>query len=323
MRGRVRPEDLFYNLEIEKTTRANRRAVRLARSAEGTSQDSSSMDIQPTEPEFIIMGEPPPQQQRPMMGDYGLDANHGHLTHVFQPANLVAFDIKSSVQQNLNENPYDGSDDRSPHEHLSHFHETCQFCVLPANVTESQKKLRLFPFPLTSRAKDWLLSIPSGTIQTWDELELKFLKRFFPMSKNWEKKHEITNFKQGESETLYDAWERFNLLLKRCPSHGLDEKSYLQVFTEGLTANNRMFLDASAGGSMRTKTDHEIWNLIENMTQNEHRANAEKKKRGVFKVSDNTAILAIQSTMNKHLETLTKQLQAITMGQLQAQHAQV
>jgi hypothetical protein len=83
------------------------------------------------------MGEPPPQQQRPMMGDYGLDANRGHLTHVFQSANPVAFDIKSSVQQNLKENQYDGRDDRSPHEHLSHFHETWQFCVPSANVTKS------------------------------------------------------------------------------------------------------------------------------------------------------------------------------------------
>jgi len=270
MRGRVQPQDLLHDPEIEKIARANRRAVRLARSAEGIPRNSSPIITHPIETETetkpIAMGDQPPPPPRPMMGDYGLDANRWHLTYVFQPANLVAFDVKSSVQQNLKENQYDGRDDRSPHEHLSHFHETCQFCVPPANVTESQKKLRLFLFTLTGRAKDWLLSIPSGTIQTWDELELKFLKRVFPMSKYWEKKHEITNYKQGESETLYDAWERFNLLLKKCPSHGLDEKSSLQVFTEGLTANHIMFLDASVGGSMRTKIDHEVRSLIENMT---------------------------------------------------------
>jgi len=324
MRGKTRSEDLQHDPEIEKTAKANRKAVRLARLAESTSRHSSPVITLPAVSEPITMGEqPPPPPARPMMGDYGLDANRGHLTHVFQPANPKAFDIKSSVQQNLKENQFDGRDDKSPHEHLSHFHETFQFYVPPANVTESQKKLRLFPFTLTGRAKDWLLSIPSGTIQTWDELELKFLKRFFPMSKYWDKKHEITNFKQGESETLYDAWERFNLLLKRCPSHGLDEKSYLQIFTEGITANNRMFLDAAAGGSMRTKTDHEVRNLIENMTENEHRADAKKKRRGVFGVNDSTALLANQTAMNKHLETLTKQVQAITMGQLQAQQAQV
>ena len=129
--------------------------------------------------------------------------------------------------------------------------------------------------------------------------------------------------KKGKVRLYNDAWERFNLLLKRCPSNNLDEKSNLQIFTEGLTTNNRMFLDASAGGSMKTKTDHEVRNLIENMTENEHRADSEKKKRGVFGVNDNTSILANQTTMNKHLETLTKQVQAITMGQLQAQHAKV
>jgi len=56
-------------------------------------------------------------------------------------------------------------------------------------VRDDQKKLRLFAFTLTEKAKDWLLTLPSGTIQTWDELELKFLERFYPMSKYWEKKN--------------------------------------------------------------------------------------------------------------------------------------
>jgi hypothetical protein len=136
--------------------------------------------------------------------------------------------------------------------------ETCEFCVPPATVTDSQKKLRLFPFTLTGRARDWLLTIPSGTIKTWDELELKFLQKYFPMSKYWDKKMESQNFKQGEAESLYDAWEGFTLMLKRCPNHELSEKQYLQIFTEGLTHNIRMFLDASAGGRLKNKTDHEV-----------------------------------------------------------------
>jgi len=52
------------------------------------------------------------------------------------------------------------------------------------------------------------------------------------------------------------------------------------------------FLDPSAGGSMRVKTDHEIQTLIENMTQNEYRDEAEKKKMGVFWVSESSAFLA-------------------------------
>jgi len=100
MRGRVQPQDLLHDPKIEKTARANRRVVRLARSAEGIPINSSPMVTQPIEIETepIAMGDQPPPPPRPMMGDYGLDANRGHLTHVFQPANPVAFNIKSFVQ---------------------------------------------------------------------------------------------------------------------------------------------------------------------------------------------------------------------------------
>ena len=125
-------------------------------------------------------------------------------------------------------------------------------------MTRFGETLIQFPFTLTGRARDWLLSLPNETIQTWEELELKFLEKYFPMSKYWDKKMEISNFKQGESESLYDAWERFTLMLKRCLNHELTEKQYLQIFTEGLTHNIRMFLDASAGGSLKNKTGHEV-----------------------------------------------------------------
>ena len=61
---------------------------------------------------------------------------------------------------------------------------------------------------------------------------------------------------------------------------------------KGLTHSHMTFLDPSAGGSMRVKTDHEIQTLIENMTQNEYRDEAEKKKMGVFWVSESSAFLA-------------------------------
>jgi len=67
-----------------------------------------------------------------------------------------------------------------------------------------------------------------------------------------------------------------------------------------------MFLDASTGGSLKNKTDHEIEALIESMAQNEYRADAEKKKRGVYGVSATTSILPNQAAMNKQIEALTK-----------------
>jgi len=134
---------------------------------------------------------------------------------------------------------------------------------------------------------------------------------------------EIQNFKQGESESLYDAWEIFNLMLRRCPNHELSEKQYLQIFTEGLIHNIRIFLDASAGISLKNKTDHEVEDLIESMAQNEYRADAEKKKRGVYEVSDTTSIQANQAAMNKQIEALTKEFQDFSLANKQQQVAAV
>jgi len=44
-------------------------------------------------------------------------------------------------------------------------------------------------------------------------------------------------------------------MMKRCPTHGIDEVTQTHIFTEGLKANIKMLLDATTGGSMRVKTD--------------------------------------------------------------------
>ncbi|MCI38589.1 hypothetical protein A2U01_0059817, partial [Trifolium medium] len=77
---------------------------------------------------------------------------------------------------------------------------------------EDLKKLRLCSFSLTGPAKDWLRCLPRGTITTWKELEDKFLERFFTHSLFQKRRSDILSFKQHESETLCEAYERFKLL---------------------------------------------------------------------------------------------------------------
>jgi hypothetical protein len=265
------------------------------------------------------MGDNP---SRRTLGDYGIGTHRCLITHGFQPANPVAFNIKNSVLAGLRENQYGGSL-QDPYEHLSLFYESCLFCC-PDGVTEDQKKLQLFALTLTGRAKDWLHALPNGTIQKWDELEEKFLKRFFPLSKLLKKRAEISGFKQGDTESLYDAWERFRLLLKRCPPHGFDLLEQMQIFTNGMNVQTRMLLDASAGGSIREKTDLEVQTLIEIMAQNECCVEIEQSEIGVLGVNENSIILASQALMSKQIEALSKQVQDISIRQVQqTQQAQV
>ncbi|GAU36667.1 hypothetical protein TSUD_15800 [Trifolium subterraneum] len=170
-------------------------------------------------------------------------------------------------------------------------------------------KVETFKFSLTGRAKDWLDTIPPGTIATWQDLERKFKDRYFPIHKFLERRSEIMNFEQGDSETLYDAWERFKLCLKKCPDHGIDELQQMQYFTQGLRPQTRMLLDASAGGSLKNKDEVEAKELVETMTQNEYRAQNDrgaKKKAGILELDTNNAILAQMKLMSKEMEELKK-----------------
>nr|GEW90061.1 reverse transcriptase domain-containing protein [Tanacetum cinerariifolium] len=91
------------------------------------------------------------------------------------------------------------------------------------NVPSSSIKLILFPFLLEGAARIWLEKEPPRSIQTWDDLVSKFINQFFPHSKTTNLRNEITRFQQRFEESFYEAWERFNDLLRACPHHGFSE----------------------------------------------------------------------------------------------------
>ena len=86
-------------------------------------------------------------------------------------------------------------------------------------------KLHLFPLSLRDTAATWYESLPCGSVNTWEELVEAYLCRFFPPSLTSGRRREIIVFQQGEDESLYVAWERFERLLKRCPIHGINLKT--------------------------------------------------------------------------------------------------
>ena len=88
-------------------------------------------------------------------------------------------------------------------------------------VIDDAIRLRLFPFSLNNKAKAWLISLPPGTITTWDGLVNAFLTKYFPLTKSAKMRNDITNFLQQDQESLYEAWERFKDLLRKCPHHDL------------------------------------------------------------------------------------------------------
>ncbi|GAU37119.1 hypothetical protein TSUD_278700 [Trifolium subterraneum] len=231
------------------------------------------------------------------------DLEEEHIEMADEQENpLVPPPIRRTLEQ------YPGAEAQCPNLHLSHFYDACDYTD-PPDISESDKRLRLFKFSLTGRAKDWLDTIPPSTIQTWQQLERKFKDKYFPIQKFLERRADIMNFEQGGVETLYNSWERFKLCFKKCLDHGIDTLAQMQHFTQGLRPQTRMLLDASAGGSLKNKDENEAKELMETMAQNEYRAQNDrgiKKKACVLELDTQSAILAQMKLMSKEMEALKK-----------------
>ncbi|GJW74350.1 hypothetical protein Tco_0133720 [Tanacetum coccineum] len=106
----------------------------------------------------------------------------------------VDFEIKSQFMSELRCNLFAGINDENAYEHVRRVLEIIDLFHIPG-VTHDAVMLKVIPITLT-RA---------------------FIKKYCPPLKTTKKLEEIRNFKQGVDETLYQAWERYNDLLFKCP----------------------------------------------------------------------------------------------------------
>ncbi|KAJ9162576.1 hypothetical protein P3X46_022338 [Hevea brasiliensis] len=79
------------------------------------------------------------------------------------------FELKPSLCQMVQESQFGGGPTESPHVHLAHFLEISDMLKIN-RVSDNAIHLKLFPFSLKDRAREWLHSLPPGSITTWDEL---------------------------------------------------------------------------------------------------------------------------------------------------------
>lgn len=72
-----------------------------------------------------------------------------------------------------------------------------------------------------------------------------------------EAKTTITVFSQGATETLCEAWERwerYNFILRRCPNHNFNDLTQIHIFRNGQQQQQlNMWLDATTEGSLMLK----------------------------------------------------------------------
>ncbi|GJW14320.1 reverse transcriptase domain-containing protein [Tanacetum coccineum] len=152
-------------------------------------------------------------------------------------------------------------------------------------------KLMLFPFSLEGAARIWLEKEPPRSIETWDDLVSKFINKFFPPSKTTNLINEITRFQQKFDETFYEAWDRFNDLLRGCPHHGFSELHQLDTFYNALNSNDQDSLNSAAGGNFLDKMPRECLKIIESKSK----VRQSRNKAVVAKMSTSSSTQAVSS----------------------------
>ena len=99
--------------------------------------------------------------------------------------------------------PFYGKSHEDANAHLQHFLEICSTFTIKG-VTQEAIRLRLFPFSLLGKAKQWFYS-NRNDVDTWDKCSNAFLVKFFPMGKTNALRNKISSFQQQADGPIPEA----------------------------------------------------------------------------------------------------------------------
>ena len=224
--------------------------------------------------------------------------------------------LVSLMQQNCK---FHGLPLEDPHQFLAEFLQICD-TVKTNGVDPEVYRLMLFPFAVRDRARIWLDSQPKDSLNSWDKLVTAFLAKYFPPQKLSKLRADVQTFRQKEGESLYEAWERYKQLTKKCPSDMLSEWTILDIFYDGLSELSKMSLDTSAGGSIHLKkTPAEAQELIDMVANNQFMYTSERNpvsngtpmKKGVLEIDTLNAILAQNKILTQQVNMISQSLNGL------------
>ncbi|KAA3456048.1 Retrotransposon gag protein [Gossypium australe] len=270
---------LIYDSDIEGTVRRNCREIRRSlnyieeEQEVETSTTEEMAENSPLPPEVVENHAPR------TMYDYAKPNLTGTESSIVRP-DIAAnnFELKPNTIQMIQQFvQFDGLQDEDPNNHLANFLELCDTFKING-VSDDAIHLRLFPFSLRNKAKQWLNSLPRGSITTWEQMTEKFLLKYFSPAKTAKLRNDISSFVQMDLETFYDAWERYKDLLRRCPHHGLPLWLQGQTFYNGVKPSTRQLIDSAASGTLNNKTPEATYEFIEEMSLNNYQWQVRRTK---------------------------------------------
>ncbi|CAM8914239.1 unnamed protein product [Rhodiola kirilowii] len=113
----------------------------------------------------------------PTMGELSAPNFKDQSWCIYEGPDLEAIAINTSIIHHLPK--FSGMKGESATGHLQRYHGSCQN-LKPYGVGVDDFKLKAFYFSLTDSATDWFLSLPSGSIYTWEQMQRSFLTKYYP-----------------------------------------------------------------------------------------------------------------------------------------------
>ncbi|GJW74877.1 hypothetical protein Tco_0134247 [Tanacetum coccineum] len=226
----------------------------------------------------------------------------------------VNFEIKSQFMRELREDTFFGNKNEDAHDHIDRVLSIVGLFNIPG-VSKDAVMLRVFPFTLTGAAKRWVDRLAPGTINTWDLLKKAFIQRYCPPSKTAKQLEDIHNFTQEGDESLYQAWERYNDLLYKCPTHDINSHQKVNIFYKGLSTMNRQLLDSQ--GPIPGMTPAQALTAIQNMADHSKKWHDRTTSRNIGSSSSNDGLVALVNKLDnlgRDTKKLKKSVHAIQVG---------
>jgi len=282
MRGRVPPEELEYDPEIERTARRNnskkkkKQELAKQRQQEGTSTVIPSLTTIPEPDTMAEIGQNPPEGNQYMnQSVMPCWTSPRRLAHLGKDKEKQV-ELKSGTIQLVSNHPFAGLD----HALVGFvrlfwlFYALSVFYALANSLGASEADelvgfVRLFQHSLIGKAREWYLDQPPSIMNDWNALEKAFQERFFLDHRHMDTKTAIAMFAQGSDESLCEAWERYKSLLRKWLKHRFDDTTQTHMFRGGLLPEPNLILDAAAHGSLMALSPKDAVDIINKMSLND------------------------------------------------------
>ncbi|KAK8698068.1 hypothetical protein V6N13_114199 [Hibiscus sabdariffa] len=124
-------------------------------------------------------------------------------------------------------------------------------------------------------------------------------------------RNDIASFRQADDESMYECWDRYKGLLRKCTNHGPQDWTQVVMFYNGVNAPTRMMLDASANGTLLDKSPEKAFEILDRIANNDYqfptsRLGSGGRTSGKLELDANDSVSAQLSAITNLLKNLQK-----------------